>query len=984
MFTNNKLAKSVRLAIAFGAAATALPASQAFAADEEEIEKIQVTGSAINRTQMEGALPIDVLSSDDIEKSGVGSVPELIANLPSMQGFIAEGESVGGGGGGMSTASLRDLGSQYTLVLLNGRRMASADSGGTIDLNSIPLSAIERVEILKDGASSVYGSDAIAGVVNFILKKDVSDTTVTARYDAPADTSMSSFSITSGFGDLDTDGYNIMAAYSREEKDNLRSVDRDFAKTGFLEFNYAGQELIGIAGSTNAIPGNAYLRYNTVDENGDYVMRDVLDDDGNQTFDEDGNLIQENVTATYGFNPYRQRNNNCHTTSAPSGAVACQFDYTSTLEIQPESTRDNIFLQGLFMLTDDIEGYATLSHSKFEMVTRIAPYPTGGLPFDKDLQILKDEVYPYIPASAPANVMDDLVSVAARWRVLPGGNRTTEWNTTTNHFVAGLRGEMNEIYFDLSVTAADAEREENRLTGYPITAAFLPLATSGEINIFADPAELSAEQAAKVKATMYAGPQAVTDTSMMSIEGTASMELFEMGGGAAYFATGFDYRQVDYQRRISDSNRDSLVLFESPGNEFEMERDTYGAFVEIVLPVFEDFELTASMRYDNIGGITETKRTWNETKDSVVDPATAAYTPSTGTYDYVTADVNDDKNDTTYKVQFAYRPSDAWLLRGAIGTGFKAPSMRQIAEPRVEFGVTSSSYDCPAGLAPNLAAYCLTDKLQYEQYREGNADLEPEKSEQMTLGFVWSGEDSSFSLDYWSVNMEDQVARLTETQIFGDPVTYVDRFTTKINPATGNKELAIIRAADNIGESENAGLDYQWNISNETALGTVRTQLAGTYVIESRSLRVGTEDEWDTALGGVGPGQTVTFRNVFNINNTLVSGDFTHSLNLRYKSGYTDDIAANAFAVAPASDITDTTSIDGSLIERHVSEFIVMDYRGTYSMDNGLDLTLGVKNLMDEQPPFTLNAAAGHQVGFDTRYHDPYGRTVYVQASYTF
>ncbi|WP_175442070.1 TonB-dependent receptor plug domain-containing protein, partial [Pseudoalteromonas byunsanensis] len=257
---NSKVSKAVRLAIAFGAASTAAFSANTFAAEgEEKVERIEVTGSAIKRTDLEGALPLDVIDASAIAKSGVTSVPDLIANLPAMQGFTAAGESVGGGGGGVQTASLRNLGSEYTLVLLNGRRMVSSDSGGTIDLNSIPLSAIKRVEILKDGASALYGSDAIAGVVNFILKDDVQNTTISARYDKPKDTSSSNFSITTGFGDLSVDGFNITAAYSRDEQDNLRSVDRDFAKTGFISFEHSGQDLLAVAGSSSAIPGNAYV-----------------------------------------------------------------------------------------------------------------------------------------------------------------------------------------------------------------------------------------------------------------------------------------------------------------------------------------------------------------------------------------------------------------------------------------------------------------------------------------------------------------------------------------------------------------------------------------------------------------------------------------------------------------------------------------------------------------------------------------------------
>ncbi|WP_125716266.1 TonB-dependent receptor [Pseudoalteromonas rubra] len=935
---NNKVTKAVRLAIAFGAVS-----ATAFAANaeqgEEKIEKIEITGSAIKRTDLEGALPIDVIDASDIAKSGVTSVPDLVANLPAMQGFTAAGESVGGGGGGIQTASLRNLGAEYTLVLVNGRRMASSDSGSSIDINSIPLSAIKRVEILKDGASALYGSDAIAGVVNFILKDDVQSTTVSARYDKPSDTSSSNFSITTGFGDLDSDGFNIMASYSRDEQDNLRSVDRDFARTGFVEFEHAGQDLVAIAGSSNAIPGNAYVRYYERDEAGAYV----LDDEG------------ERKTKTYSLNPYKEANGSCHTTSAPSGN-ACQFDYTSTLEIQPESTRDNLFLQAVATVTEDMEAYVTASASKFEMTTRIAPYPTGGFSLDENSALIQDNVIKYLPDNVKADMVEG--GVSARWRVLPGGNRTDEWSTTTNHIVAGLRGEFNEWSYDFAITSSGAEREQNRITGYPLEKEFMALVTSGAVNIFEAPENLSDDQNKMVADTMFSGLWETTDTDLLAIEGKTSGAIAELDAGTVYLGVGFDYRQSGYSLTNGEGQNAEVVLFESAGTEFDLERDSYGAFAEVIVPVMENLEVTGSLRYDEIGEITDSKRTGNQT-------------------------VNDSADDTTYKVSISYRPTDELLLRASYGTGFKAATMRQIAAPRLEFGVTASPYDCPAGLAPEKARYCYQDKLQYDVYREGEKDLQPETSKQYTFGFVWAGDTgTSFGLDYWNIEMENEVRRLTQNQIFGDPVTYDDLFTTKVDRGTGNTVLAIIQPARNVGQSRTSGIDWHVDFTTNFSFGELKSSLMGTYMIEDESLRVGTTDVWDTSLGKVGTDEEVAFRNIINFNNTLTHGDFTHSLNLKARSGYTDASADVSFYVAKADDWN--SAVDGSVIQKHIPVYMTFDYRLAYAFGDNANVAFGIKNLLDKEPPFTLNAAAGHQVGYDPRYADAYGRTFYLQADYTF
>jgi len=450
--------------------------------------------------------------------------------------------------------------------------MATAGSGATVDLNSIPLSAIQRVEVLTDGASALYGSDAIAGVINFILKKDVNETTVTARFDKPQETGgeSSNFSISTGFGDLGSDGFNIMFAYSRDEQKQLRSVDRDFAKTGFLPFTFDGKELVSISGSSNAIPGNAYVTYNTRDSDGDLVFQKAavdaptMDDLGNTIvdsegfkLDSDGNRV--NKTATYSVNPYRIANGGCHNQSAPSTtSAACVFDYTSTLEIAPESERDNVFVQGIVELTDNMELYSTVSWSQFSLTSRIAPYPTGGIGLDFDSALVQDNVVPHLPAQILA---DATGKISARWRALPGGNRTNEYTTETSHIVAGLKGDFEEVNYDFAITKADAQRDNNRITGYPIETPFLELLKSGKVNLFDAPENLSDEQVNLVKDTMYSGLWESTETSLLSFEGKASMAIAELDAGEVYLAAGFDYREVEYSRRNSKANDDEIILF---------------------------------------------------------------------------------------------------------------------------------------------------------------------------------------------------------------------------------------------------------------------------------------------------------------------------------------------------------------------------------------------------------------------------------------
>lgn len=229
-----------------------------------------------------------------------------------MQGFTTSADSVGGGGGGIQTASIHDLGASYTLVLLNGRRIAPSGSGSTIDLNSIPFSAIEKVEVLTDGASALYCSDAIAGVVNFILKRDFQGVDVSARYDMPQQSSGESWngSLMAGFGDLGSDGYNVMVSFTHDSQSQLAAKDRDFAKTGIIPFVNKGRNLYFVNGSGNGIPGIARVT--------------ILDTEGNIAKDAEGKLLRR------AFNPFAVESSSC----APSTSAIkeeCWFDYTSTI-----------------------------------------------------------------------------------------------------------------------------------------------------------------------------------------------------------------------------------------------------------------------------------------------------------------------------------------------------------------------------------------------------------------------------------------------------------------------------------------------------------------------------------------------------------------------------------------------------------------------------------------------------------------------------
>lgn len=908
--------------------------------EEVQLENVYVTGSLIKRSEETNALPIQIITSLDIAKTGVSTAAELIAKLPSMQGFTTAGDSVGGSGGGIQTANLRNIGSEYTLVLLNGRRMAPATSGGTIDLSTIPISAIESVEILTDGASALYGSDAIAGVVNFILKKNVQSTTISGRVDRPQESGgeSRSFDLTTGFGDFDNDGFNIMLSFSHEKQESLAASERDFAETGLITFIHPDfdQDALFFNGSPNAVPGNARILY-TADGA-------VAEDDG---------TIPE---TTLVFNPYQLANGSCPTQTSPltgASGTECYFDFTSTLQILPENERNSLFLQGEFKIHDNLKAFTSLLYSENDVVSRIAPYPTGYIRFydaEEDTTIpdlALEEVYPHLSDLGLSQTEIDSISVVdGRWRALAAGNRTTEYNSTAIHFVAGLEGTSGLIDYNIALTHAESESEQNYPTGWLLLDEFVDAASAGEINIFAGQDEFD-DQAALAN-TIYSGDWEKTDTTMTMLAGQAVMPMFQMAGGSAQIATGFDYRNTTYAVSLSDANIGGDLLFLSSGTPYDLERSQYGAFAEALFPIFSNFELNASLRYDNIGAVTDV---FND------------------------VDINDSDSDITYKVNGVWDVTDNFKLRASYGTGFKAPSMLEIGEPLADFGVTSGVFECPFESPDPLAAACFSAASQYGVFSQGNPELTSETSIQYTVGFVFTPTDtSSIIIDYWNIELTDLVESLTEAQIFNDPVTYRDLFTTRTNQATGDEELAIIFASQNVGKSENSGIDYSFTNVFEFESGDLTTTLGGTYMIESESSLTG------SSLGKFGEDDEVVFRNIINASASLTHGNFTETLSVNYRSGYTDQ----AQVVTLLED--DGSFGDDVDVQLDVPSYTTLDLVISYSaLSDSLITTFGVNNLTDEEPPLSLRSSgAGHQVGWDPRYADAFGRTFYLSASYEF
>jgi len=954
MMVETVLARSVRLLCASGLA-LGMHAAFAQTSDANNVARVEITGSSIKRIAKEGSLPVQTLTRADIEQSGANNVADLVAQLPSMQGFITSSTSINGGGAGVQTASIHAIGTQYTLVLLNGRRMAPYGTGSAVNLASIPLSAVERVEILTDGASTLYGSDAIAGVVNFILKKNVHDLTVEGTFDIPEKSGGKSgnISITKGFGDLETDGYNVLLAYSHDEQKELNSRQRDFAKSGVRRFTENGKQYATWQTSINSTPANVEV----VTPTDDVVLNtDLLNK---------GSCTQPNTFSRSG---------------------ACRFDYPATVQLLPELKRDSLFASGKLRVGKETTVFSELVLSKFASTARYAPAAQPLTVFSTDpvtgvkttnqnyIGAYNKSIVPLLAGQGvnPADVTDALWY----YRGADAGGRTDEYRTDAAHFVLGIDSAYAGWDLGATYTHSQNKQTDQALAGYMSGDKFEELVRTGAYNPF-----VSNTGAAAVLAPAVLHQQLDVTKSKIDVIGAhASREVFDLPGGAASLGVGADFTKQTYQDTPSQ-----IAMGPGPGNPgwtdveigggtgaqaLDASRTNWGAFGELLMPIAKNLEATAAVRYDSYAAV--------DKKNVSYDTAGKA-SPS--------GKIGEDVAKATYKLSVRYTPTQQLLLRSSYGTGFKAPTMNNIADPLKNAG-SSNPFPCPVHAPDPRAVYCRPGSSEYALLDVGNpasgdGALKAEESKQATLGFRLEPNTMlSFGLDMWDVKLKNQIRTYSQDQLYtkAELNQYIAVYA---DPIQKSNVLVAIRKPLNLATSHFRGLDWDTTFRSATPIGKASVNWTGTYMLKAEQdvPLVGTEK----SIGRFNSYDDVVFRLISKVVFSLKSSDkMTNSLTVNYRSGYHDKpLTADDAAVRV---VNADGSIGGAVaMERDVKSYTTVDYQIKADYIKNLTLTAGIKNLLDQDPPLSVrNSGGGNQVGYDGRYTDPLGRTFYVNASYKF
>ncbi|EDP99438.1 TonB-dependent receptor plug domain-containing protein [Shewanella benthica] len=551
MLPNSKMAKAVRFALISGAATAALTAPVVFAAsDDESVERIQVTGSRIKRTDLEGSSPVTTITAADMEKTGAMSVADVLRRS-NLNTFGSSAESSGSSWQSQANISLRGAGADRTLVLLNGKRMpGSPTMGGTaVNLNTIPTAAIERIEILSDGASAVYGSDAVAGVVNIILKKDYEGLEISATGANPQQAGGEEWK-THIIGGTSSDKGSLTFSFEHQNREIIFQRDRWFtSSTNTLAEEYA-----------NTTGVSAYARNFLDMTSGQFSPMAACDND---------KMVGGGHVYDYG-----------------DGDYICGYDYTSEAADHAARKYTAGYVTASYELSDEIMFEAQGLFSRNETFGRYAP-AAGWFKVDAGQVDIQNYDTDGNNTGTSKNENDGRVY----YRFTDVGTRDSTTIDYSTDIQVGLVGEHDDFGWDFTYHYNLAENS-NYGKGYIHRPTVEAMVKSGEFS-FGPEGNTDAVVAAISHDTLK---QDIME--FQSVNAGINFEAIDLPAGIVGWYVGTEFMQYKYEANV-DAETAAGEVIGSSGSGSGGDRDVFAIFAESIIPVTDDLELNLAFRYDN-------------------------------------------------------------------------------------------------------------------------------------------------------------------------------------------------------------------------------------------------------------------------------------------------------------------------------------------------------------------------------------------------
>ncbi|WP_422999940.1 TonB-dependent receptor [Undibacterium sp. JH2W] len=926
MIKEKKISRSVRLICSSGLLlSVGMLAQPTFAQDG--VQKVEITGSSIKRTETEGVATTQVLSRKDIEQTGKTSIADVVRSISADNNGSISGSSTNGFAGSASGVSLRGLSVSSTLVLINGRRTAPYGFGDDgqrsfVDLNSIPLDAVDRIEILKDGASAIYGSDAIAGVVNVILRQNYVGQSVSANIgqSSRGDGRVTSASAAIGFGNLQQDKYNVFLTIDAKKQEAIWSKDRDDylgqadarpwggrdQRAGFITGgNVGGTNFLGtvrpVSATGAAIPGRGIQQLK-------------------------GTCDPKNLDPAGGNNH-------------DNAGGGCLWDPIQYQSVQPETDNLNLYGRATFAINDQTTAYTELGLFKNRAKTLTTPSALTGTGFDllhsrvNNTGTGPDQLL--LPIGHPDNPFAD-ARARPRWAD-PSRPRTADLETTVTRFLAGVKGTVAEWDYDAGFLYAESKTDRTQ-NGYYRQSALKAAAANGSFRIGQNVVN-KPEVMALVSPTLY--NSGVTKSS--SVDFKATRELMQLPGGALGIAIGAEYRKEDTNSEATpytiDNDIAGLGYSAAKGS-----RNVSALYTELAIPVLKSLEFQVAARTDKY---------------------------------------SDYGRSTTPKVGFKFTPNNAVAFRGTYAEGFRAPSAAENGDSAVA-GFTNIAGDpirCPV---TKLAADCST--LSVGAVTVGNKNIKPETSKSYSLGVVVEPvKNFSISLDWWKIVRDGEISGSDPGAIVNNPAGYPDAQIVRNEPTTDFPGLAgpilLVKAPYlNAGKTTTSGLDldmrYKYDLG---ANGKINTGLVVTYIDKFTKVdAAGTVFEYagthgDTNLSANGG----TPRTKISYSLGWERGPWTLNGNVNYVSSISDTNQIGG-------DCLDKDTDGKAYLGCRIAAFTTVDIFGKWKMSKNLEFTASITNLFDKMAP--LDVQTYGRINYNPSLHQSgaVGRYFNLGARYTF
>jgi outer membrane receptor protein involved in Fe transport len=963
---------NLRALFALIAGASIIPAAVAQSAAPEEkkeevvkLEKFEVTGSFIKRIDTEGPAPVTIITKDVMELSGSNTVQDVLRRIPSNFAGVNENVNNQGATGGAGNVSLRGLGVENTLLLINGRRNApSAAAGGSsfVNINAIPLAAIDRIEVLQDGASALYGSDAIGGVVNVILRRDYTGSEMTVRYGNSFEEGDNHEFRANGIVGASTDKASALVVFDYFKRSSkLRQDFSGYTRTADLRALHGdGSDFRSPTGNPGTIilrPGSAYLAA------------------GNPLG------LPANPSGIFGI----PDGSTGRWTSAAAFAatllpgVERTFDFAGPNQIIPATKRQGIVGIATYKFNDKMEGFLEVSYNQNKTDVFLAATP-----------VTATGAVNVVPANNPFNPFGE--SVNFRFRPLDVGPRTNFITTKNSRVLAGFKGEAFDNWnWELGfLTNTDSVSDIG--VNYIVTADVIS-AASGTfarapglfLNVFGDKQGNDPRLLAALNNTVTTNGELKQE----SIDAKVTGVVMDLPAGELGVAIGAEARRERLQVFLDPLTQQGAFAGSGTRENTNGSRKVYSAYAEMSVPLvspkqdipfLRSAELQIAARKEEYYIRGKTYATFESTKP---------------------------------KYAISIRPTKDLLLRASYAEGFRAPSLFELFSgtngsfPSVNDPLRSNTGhtltnaaqiaslrywvpSTPAGATSVALAgtgIAADDNQQVQQAQEGNTALTSEESESNYVGAVYNvPQVKGLTLSAGWFNIQHTgIIRLPSVTaqnigVLNDPSL---QFLVRRDPATpadvaagrpgrlSTNGVAIFlkyvnRALVEV-EGFDAEIEYEWKSAE---LGQFRHSLSGVYMAHFYDQTTAGQAIFDNVASGFTSYGTVP-RVKMNLQNTWKRRNWTASAFVNWTGEY--------------DDFSNRTGL-----ERKVEPYMTVDLQGSYTfrtpwLGGNTTVTAGLINALDESAPFvTENITGSGNTAIDTQIVDPRGRFFYVQLRQSF